>query len=932
MADAPAPQPHLYLVDGSSFIFRAYHRLPPLTDPDGTPVNAVFGFTSMLWKLIEDLNRGESPTHLAVVLDASKHSFRMDLYPDYKANRPEPPEDLVPQFPLIRDAVRAFSVPCIEETGIEADDIIACYAIAARAAGMKVTIVSSDKDLMQLVGNGVDMLDTMRDLRIDVPQVEEKFGVPPAKVGEVLALMGDSVDNIPGVRGVGPKTATQLIQQFGDVETLIARAAEIKRDKLREAILASTDDIRLSRKLVELKTDWPLPEPISDFALRDPPHEPLAAFFKKHGFRSLLAKLGKHIKVEHQGEGPPTPPEDYAPPLLPVEHDRYETVTTPDALDAWIAEATRLGTVAVDTETDNLDAMRANLVGVSLATAPNRACYIPLAHVAGDGLLGATPQQLDRADALRRLQPLFEDPATLKIGQNVKYDMLVLARQGIAITPFDDTMLMSYALDAGKRNGHGMDALSANILGHAPIPFKQVAGSGKAQVTFDKVPLQEATHYAAEDADVTFRLWRHLKPRLWREKVTRVYERLERPLVPVLVRMERRGVKVDRAVLARLSADYAEGLARIEKEIEVLAGEPFNIASPAQLGTILFDRMGLPGGRKSPKTGAYSTDVDVLEKLADDGVGLARKVLDWRQLAKLKSTYTDALQAQINPETGRVHTSYALAAATTGRLASTDPNLQNIPVRTEEGRKIRDAFVAEGGNVLLSADYSQIELRLLAHMADIPALKQAFADGLDIHAMTASEMFGVPIEGMPADVRRQAKAINFGIIYGISAFGLARNLGIDRGVAADYIKTYFERFPGIRDYMERTKLAARDQGYVETLFGRRIWTPMIKSSNQAERGFAERAAINAPLQGTAADIIRRAMIRMEDALAAEGLTDAAMLLQVHDELIFEVPTAMAEAAGKVIARVMAAACDPVVKLDVELVVDVGTGPNWGAAH
>jgi DNA polymerase-1 len=928
-----AAQQHLYLVDGSSFIFRAYHRLPPLNDPQGTPVNAVFGFTSMLWKLIEELNRGEGPTHLAVILDASKHSFRMDIYPDYKANRPDPPEDLVPQFPLIRDAVRAFSVPCIEEAGIEADDIIACYTIAARDAGMKVTIVSSDKDLMQLVGNGVDMLDTMRDLRIDVPEVEEKFGVPPDKVGEVLALMGDSVDNIPGVRGVGPKTATQLIQQFGDVETLIARTAEIKRDKLREAIEASVDDIRMSRRLVELKCDWPLPEPISDFALKDPPHEPLAAFLKKHGFRSLLAKLGKHIAVEHQGETPSPVPAAYAPPLYPFEHDRYDTVTTLDALDAWIAEAARLGAVAVDTETDSLDAMRANLVGVSLATAPNRACYIPLAHVAGDGLLGEVPRQIDKTVALARLKPLLEDQAVLKIGQNLKYDMLVLARAGVAIAPFDDTMLMSYALDAGKRiGGHGMDTLSANILGHTPIPFKQVAGTGKAQVTFDKVPLRHATHYAAEDADVTFRLWQHLKPRLWREQVTRVYEGLERPLVPVLLRMERRGIKVDRAVLARLSADYAEGLARIEKEIEALAGEPFNVASPAQLGAILFDRMGLPGGKKSAKTGAWSTDVDVLEKLADDGIELARKVLDWRQLSKLKSTYTDALQAQINPDTGRVHTSYALAAATTGRLASTDPNLQNIPVRTEEGRKIRDAFVAEPGKLLLSADYSQIELRLLAHMADIPALKQAFADGLDIHAMTASEMFGVPIEGMPSDIRRQAKAINFGIIYGISAFGLARNLGIDRGIAADYIKKYFERFPGIRDYMERTKMQARDQGYVETLFGRRIWTPMIKSPNQAERGFAERAAINAPLQGTAADIIRRAMIRMEDALLAEGLADAQMLLQVHDELIFEVPENMAAAAGKVIASVMASACDPLLKLDVELVVDVGTGPNWGAAH
>ncbi len=938
MTDAPQ---HLYLVDGSSFIFRAYHRLPPLTNPEGTPVNAVFGFTAMLWKLIEELNRGEGPTHLAFMLDASKRSFRMDIYPEYKANRPEPPEDLIPQFPLIRDAVRAFSVPCVEEIGIEADDIIAAYAVKAREDGMKVTIVSSDKDLMQLVGGGIDMLDTMRDLRMGVAHVEEKFGVPPEKVGDVLALMGDAVDNIPGVRGVGPKTATQLIQEYGDVETLIARAGEIKRDKLREMIQSSVDDIRMSRVLVTLKTDWPLAEPIESFALKDPPHEPLAAFFKKHGFRTLLAKLGKHTAEEMsagRGGAPLPAPDAFSPALLPFEHDKYETVTTLEALDIWIAEAFAAGTVGVDTETDSLDAMRANLVGVSLATAPNRACYIPLGHVAVEGLLGETPVQVDRAEALARLKPLLADPATLKVGQNLKYDMLVLSRLGITIAPFDDTMLISYALDSGKAQenggpvGHGMDALSVRTLGHTPVAFKTVAGTGKAQVTFDKVPLDAATKYAAEDADCTLRLWQHLKPRLWREKVTRVYETLERPLVPVLMRMESRGIKVDRAALARLSADYAHGLERLEGEIHALAGAPFNVASPRQLGEILFEQMGLQGGKKSGKTGAYSTDVDVLDRLAGEGVPIAQKVLDWRQLAKLKSTYTDTLQEQINPQTGRVHTSYALASTTTGRLSSTDPNLQNIPIRTEEGRKIRDAFVPEDGNVLLSADYSQIELRLLAEMAEIPALRQAFADGLDIHAMTASEMFGVPIAGMDASVRRQAKAINFGIIYGISAFGLARNLGIDRGVAGDYIKRYFERFPGIRDYMERTKMSARDHGYVETLFGRRVHTPLIKSSNQAERAFGERAAINAPLQGTAADIIRRAMVRIEDALEAENLSAARMLLQVHDELVFEVPVDKAAAAGVVIKRVMEDACAPIVEMTVPLVVEVGTGQNWNAAH
>jgi DNA polymerase-1 len=927
---ASNPQ-HLYLVDGSGYIFRAYHRLPPLTNPAGTPVGAVYGFTTMLWKLINDLNQADGPTHLAVILDASAKSFRNDLYDRYKANRPPPPEDLVPQFPLIRDAVRAFSVPCIEDEGVEADDIIACYAQAAAAAGYRVTIVSSDKDLMQLVGGPVDMLDTMKNLRIGPPEVEAKFGVPPEKVGEVLALMGDAVDNVPGVRGIGPKTAAQLIQEFGDVESLIARAHEIKRDKLRDSIVSSVEDIRISRKLVELKCDWALAEPIEGFALRPPPEEPLAAFLATHGFKSLLAKLGPAASAA----APAPAPDRFEPELLPFEYDKYETVTTAEALQAWVEAATAQGHVAVDTETDSLDPMRARLVGVSLALAPNRACYIPLAHVGGDGLLGGPPpEQIDSAVALALLKPMLEDPSVLKIAQNVKFDMLVLARHGIDLGPFDDTMLISYALDCGQEigGGHGMDSLCHRALQHKPITFKEVVGSGRGQVTFDKVPLDKATHYAAEDADVTLRLHHHLKPRLWRDHATAVYETLERPMPPVLARMERRGVKVDRAALARLSADYAEGLVRFEAEITRLAGEPFNIGSPRQLGDILFGKMGLPGGKKSGKTGAYSTDVDVLEGLAAEGVEIAARVLDWRQLAKLKSTYTDALQTQIDPETGRVHTSYALASTTTGRLSSNDPNLQNIPVRTEEGRKIRDAFVAEGGNVLLSADYSQIELRLLAHIADIGPLKQAFTQGLDIHAMTASEMFGVPIEGMDPMIRRQAKAINFGIIYGISAFGLSRNLGIPRETAAEYIKRYFERFPGIRDYMDRTRHKAREQGYVETLFGRRTHTPRIKSGNPSERGFAERAAINAPIQGTAADILRRAMIRMEPALEAEGLSAAQMLLQVHDELVFEVPADIAEPAGAVIARVMREAAEPVVKLDVDLVVDVGTGPSWGAAH
>ncbi|EMD81745.1 DNA polymerase I [Pacificimonas flava] len=926
-------QNHLYLVDGSGYIFRAYHVLPPLTNKDGVPAGAVYGFSNMLWKLIDELNDTDGPTHMAVIFDASSHTFRNDMYDKYKAQRPEPPEDLKPQFPLIRDATRAFSVPCIESQGVEADDIIACYTHAAKALGWKVTIVSSDKDLMQLVdGEQVDMLDTMKNKRIGPAEVEEKFGVPPGKVGEVLALMGDSVDNVPGVKGVGVKTAARLIGEYGDTETLISRAAEIKQPKLRENIQNSVEDIRISRQLVELFCDWELSEPLEDFALKQPPVEPLQAFLEQHGFKSLLAKLGVRASGTPKPVAADTP---VAPEQIPFQHEDYETVTTMDRLDAWIAEAREIGCVGFDTETNDLNCMRADLVGISLATRPGRACYIPLAHVSDEGLLGEAPQQLDRDAALEKLRVLLEDPATLKIGHNIKYDLLVLRnRHGIDVAPIEDTMLMGYVLDCGKHVGgqYGLDPSAQRELGHETIPFKAVAGAGKAQVTFDKVPLKRATEYAAEDADVALRLYGAWKPRLWRDRMTTVYERLERPLVPVLARMEERGIAVDRAALSRLSSDYAARMEALEAEIHELAGESFNIGSPKQLGDILFGKMELPGGKKSSKTGAYSTDVAVLETLAVDGFDLPRKVLDWRQLSKLKSTYADALVAAINPSTNRVHTSFTLAASTTGRLASSDPNLQNIPIRTEEGAKIRETFIAERGNVLLSADYSQIELRLLAHIAGIPQLKQAFEDGIDIHAMTASEMFGVPVEGMEPGVRRDAKAINFGIIYGISAFGLARNLGIERDRAADYINRYFERFPGIRDYMNRTKLHAREKGYVETLFGRRTHTPMIKSSRQNERGFAERAAINAPIQGTAADIIRRAMVRIEPALAAEKIESARMLLQVHDELIFEVDPKEADAAGRVIKRVMEEACQPVLTLDVPLVVEVGTGESWAAAH
>jgi len=917
---------HLYLVDGSGFIFRAYHRLPPLTDPMGTPVGAVYGFTAMLWKLVNELNAAEAPTHLAVILDAGSKTFRNDMYADYKANRPPPPEDLVPQFPLIRDAVRAFSMPCIEEAGLEADDIIASYAKVALANGMQVTIVSADKDLMQLIQPGLDMYDTMNNRRIGREDVIEKFGVPPEKVGEVLALMGDTADNIPGVRGVGPKTAAELIQAHGDVEGVIAAIATIKKPKLKETLAASIDMARLSRELVRLKEDAALAEPFEALVLKPTPPEPLAAFLTKHGFKGMLAKLAREnggTSAITQTAAAPSPA-----PAAAFNREAYETVITEERLDAWIAQAEAAGIVAVDTETDSLDALRARLVGVSLATAAGTACYIPVDHRSGEGLLAEKVEQLTIKTVLDRLRPLLANPAVLKIGQNIKYDMLVLRQHGIeTLAPFDDTMLLSYALDAG-RGHHGMDELSTKHLGHVPIAFKEVTGGARgSKADFSQVELKAATEYAAEDADVTLRLHTVFKDRLWRESVTRIYEQVDRPLVPVVADMERAGIRVDRQALAGLSAAYEVEISRLEGEIHTLAGEPFTIGSPKQLGEILFERLSLPSGRKSSKTGAWATDVTELERLAEDGADIAAKVLEWRQLSKLKSTYTDALQAQINPATDRVHTNYSLATTTTGRLSSNDPNLQNIPIRTELGRRIRHAFVAAPGHVLMAADYNQIELRLVAHIANVPELKAVYAEGGDVHALTAREVFGE----VNRDTRARAKTINFSIIYGISAFGLAQRLSIDRGEAARYIELYFSRFPGIRNYMAETIEAAKADGFVSTLFGRKCHVPLIASRNGSERQFAERAAVNARVQGTAADIIKRAMVQMPAALTDAGLS-ARMLLQVHDELVFEVPTGETEATETIVRQVMENAHKPLVTLSVPLGVEVGSGASWGDAH
>ncbi|MEQ9195688.1 MAG: DNA polymerase I [Parvibaculum sp.] len=947
---------HLFLVDGSGYIFRAYHALPPLTrKSDGLPIGAVAGFCNMLYKLIEDTKDEFEPTHLAVIFDASSKTFRNDIYPEYKANRVEPPEDLVPQFALVRDATRAFGVPCIEKLGFEADDLIATYARLAHEAGARVTIVSSDKDLMQLVNEQVDMLDTMKMKTIARDQVIEKFGVPPEKVVDVQALAGDSTDNVPGVPGIGIKTAAQLIGEYGDLETLLARASEIKQNKRRENLIEFAEQARVSRRLVELDNNVPVEEPLEEMGVRDPDPETLIGFFKDMEFNTLTRRVGERFNIDvdaipASGEHPPeeaAPQEKQsvsrtarggAPGATPKGIDldfkdaNYVAVTTLPDLEEWIARAREQGFFAVDTETDSLAPMQARLVGVSMSLVPGEACYIPLQHGAGGGLDFADAegqQQIPLGDALKALKPLLEDPGILKIGQNLKFDILVFWQHGIELRCIDDTMLMSYALDAGI-HGHGMDELSELHLNHKPIPFSEVAGKGKAQITFDQVPVDRATAYAAEDADVTLRLWHILKPRLVGERRATVYETLERPLVKVLAGMERAGVKVDKAVLARLSADFAQKMARYEEEIYEMAGERFNIASPKQLGEILFDKQSLEGGRKT-KTGAWSTDADTLEMLAAQGHDLPQRVLDWRGLSKLKSTYTDTLPDHINPDTGRVHTSYSLASTSTGRLASTEPNLQNIPVRTEDGRKIRTAFVADKGNLLISADYSQIELRLLAHIADIEALKKAFAEGLDIHAMTASEMFNTPIEGMDPSVRRRAKAINFGIIYGISAFGLANQLGIARGEAGEYIDRYFKRFPGIRAYMDDTKEFAHKNGYVETIFGRRIHLPAINSKNPAEKSFMERAAINAPIQGSAADIIRRAMIRMPRALADAALS-ARMLLQVHDELIFEVPEKEAKKTCETVSGVMSSAAAPALELAVPLDVDARAAKNWDEAH
>ncbi len=992
LASKPSPLKngdHLFLVDGSSYIFRAYHALPPINrKSDGLQLNAVFGFCNMLWKLLRDMKPEEKPTHLAVVFDKSEKTFRTAMYPDYKAHRPDPPDDLRPQFKFIREAVHAFDLPCLEQNGFEADDLIATYVREACEAGATATIVSSDKDLMQLINDCVIMFDTMKDKKIGPVEVMEKFGVPPNKVIEVQALIGDLTDNVPGVPGIGVKTAAQLIGEYGDLETLLERAAEIKQDKRRQSLIDNADRARLSKKLVTLDDHVKLDVPIGELAVHEPDHKRLIAFLKAMEFSSLTRRVAEFSGVEAGEIDPdtrlaggaaavsapsaaneevqsPSRGDNTALPGKPVQattttanvtltpqalsaarteiahkqtfdRSKYETVRSLDRLNAWIARARDTGVVAIDAQTSSLDPMQADLCGFSIAVAPNEACYVPLTHRQGgeggrDSLFegGVAPDQIPEPAALAAIKPLLEDASILKVGQNFKFDFQIFGVRGIEIAAYDDIMLMSYVIDAG-RSGHGLDSLARRYFDYETVDFNEVTKTGKGKVTFDCVEIKQATEYAGEDADATLRLWQVLKPRLAAEHMLNVYETLERPLLAVLAHMERRGISIDRQMLSRLSGEFAQECGALEAEIRKIAGETVNPGSPKQIGDVLFGKLGLPGGTRT-KTGQWATGARALEDLAEQGHELPQKILDWRQVSKLKSTYTDALPSYVNPKTHRVHTSYALASTTTGRLSSSEPNLQNIPIRSEDGRKIRRAFIAAPGHKLVSADYSQIELRLLAEIAAIEQLRKAFREGLDIHAMTASEMFGVPVKDMPGEVRRRAKAINFGIIYGISAFGLANQLGIGREEAGAYIRKYFERFPGIRDYMEETKAFAKKNGYVVTLFGRKCHYPDISASNPSIRSFNERAAINARLQGTAADIIRRAMVRIDGALAKHGLS-AQMLLQVHDELVFEVPDAEVDKTLPVVTRVMIDAPLPALSLSVPLHVEAHAADNWDAAH
>jgi len=928
-------QKHIYLVDGSTYIFRAYHALPPLTrKSDGFPVGAISGFCNMLDKLIRDEKQRNNLTHLLVVFDASGKTFRNDIYPDYKANRSSPPEDLIPQFPVIRDATNAFNVPHVELLGYEADDLIASYTKAALSKGMQVTIVSSDKDLMQLVGNGACMLDTMKNRTINEPEVIEKFGVKPNRVIDVQSLAGDSIDNVPGVPGIGIKTAALLINEYGDLEKLIENASKIKQTKRRESVIEFADQARISRELVTLKDDIELPIPIEDIQIQSIEPKKLISFLKAMEFRTLTEKKAKEFNLSSEKIDTQeiklnfTPKEDVYETKAPLEdikkfdYDLYSTIQNIDQLNEWKEKISEKGYVAIDTETDSLNAIEANLIGFSFAISNNEACYIPIKH------LEKSPQ-IELNQALVILKEIMEDQSILKILHNKKYDGLVLQKYGISIAPYDDTMLISYSIGSGGIR-HNLDALAKNYLSHNALSFKEIAGTGKNQKVFNEIDISTASKYAAEDADITLRLWKLLKPKLAEDRLSSVYETIERPLAKIIMEMEKHGVSVDEKILNKLSEKFTSKIKKIEEKCFEVVGVEFNLGSPKQVGEILFDKLGIKGGKKTP-SGSWSTDADTLTFLASNGNALPKLLLEWRGLSKLKSTYTDALPTFINKKTNRIHTSYAMSSTSTGRLSSSDPNLQNIPIRNEDGREIRSAFIAEEGSSLISADYSQIELRIIAHMANDNNLKQAFKEKIDIHSLTASEVFGVPLKDMNNEIRRRAKAINFGIIYGISAFGLSNQLGISRSEASDYIRSYFEKFPSIKDYMETTKEFAKDNGFVKTLFGRKCIIDSSMSRGPGGKAFMDRAAINAPIQGTAADIIKRAMIKIPQTLKKENLSSK-MIMQVHDELIFETKDEDVEKTINLVKNEMSNAHKPIIELSVDLEVEAAFGKNWDQAH
>ena len=926
---------HIYLVDGSTYIFRAYHALPPLTrKSDGFPVGAISGFCNMLDKLIKDEREKNNLTHLLVIFDASGKTFRNDIYPEYKANRSSPPEDLIPQFPVIRKATDAFNVNHVEMLGYEADDLIASYAKAAINEKMKVTIVSSDKDLMQLVKEDVSMLDTMKNRLIQKNEVIEKFGVEPKKVIDVQSLAGDSIDNIPGVPGIGIKTAALLINEYDNLDNLLEKASNIKQNKRRESLIEFADQARLSRELVTLKENVKLPIPIKDIEIQSLDPKKLISFLKGMEFKTLTEKKAREfnlnlddieteeLELEFNKEKEVETETKDEKDFNKFDYKKYSTILNKNELDNWKRKITEKGYVAIDTETDSLNAIQANLIGFSLATDINEACYIPIKHDNAD-------KQIHIDDAIDFLKSINEDPSILKIFHNKKYDALVLDKYNIKVNSYDDTMLISYSLGSGGTR-HSLDFLAKKYMSHSAISFKEIAGSGKNQKSFNEININEASIYAAEDADITFRLWKILRPRLMSEKISSVYETIERPLAKVIMDMEKNGVSIDEKILKDLSIKFENDIKKIEKECFEIVGNEFNLGSPKQIGEILFDKLKIKGGKKTP-SGAWSTDAETLNFLASSGNILPKLLLEWRGLSKLKSTYTDALPNFINKNTKRIHTSYSMSSTSTGRLSSSDPNLQNIPIKNEEGKMIRSAFIAEDGYSLISADYSQIELRIIAHISDDNNLKNAFKNDIDIHSLTASEVFGVPIEDMSQDIRRKAKAINFGIIYGISPFGLSNQLDISRSEASDYIRSYFEKFPSIRDYMESTKEFAKNNGFVKTLFGRKCIIDDSGNRGPGGKAFMERAAINAPIQGTAADIIKRAMIKIPKNLKKENL-ETKMIMQVHDELIFETKDSEIEKTMSIVIKEMSEAHKPVVDLSVDLKVEAASGKNWDQAH